>query len=303
MKVMKKFSKLVYILAALPLVLASCHKDTELNPTSIFTGEEPTVQNDFDRWILKNYTTPYNIEVKYRLEDKETDHKYNLAPAEYEKAIALAKLTRFLWLESYEELKGDAFIRTYCPKILNFIGSVAYQSGAVVLGTAEGGMKITLYNVNSLDIENPDIEFLNYWYFKTMHHEFAHILHQTKNYPTDFNEISLDYQSGSWVNLSDREALGMGFISNYASSEPQEDFVELISIYVTHDAAYWNAQLKLAETDEEGNPTDGREKIEAKFDIVTEYLATSWGIDINALRDIVQRRSALIGGLDLKSLN
>lgn len=276
-------------------MLVACHKDNQLNPNSIFTGEQTTVQNDFDRWLLKYYVEPYNIEVKYRLEDKETDHKYNLAPADYDKAIALAKLTKFLWLESYEELKGDAFIRTYCPKILNFIGSVAYQSGSVVLGTAEGGRKITLYNVNSIDIDNPDIEFLNYWYFKTMHHEFAHILHQTKNYTTDFNEISLDYQSGSWVNVSDQEALDMGFISNYASSEPQEDFVEMISIFVTHDATYWNNRINSASE-------EGKKKILAKFDIVVDYLATSWGIDIYELREIVQRRSALIGGLDLRTI-
>lgn len=295
MKLMKKIKTILYILVALPM-LAACHKDNALNPVSIFTGEQVTVKNDFDNWLMKYYVGPYNIEVKYRLEDKETDHKYNLAPAEYEKSIALAKLTKFLWLESYEELKGDAFIRTYCPKILNFVGSVAYQQGAVVLGTAEGGRKITLYNVNSIDVDNPDIEFLNYWYFKTMHHEFAHILHQTKNYPTDFNEISLDYQSGSWVNLDDKDALDMGFISNYASSEPQEDFVELISIYVTHDAAYWNSRLNSASA-------EGKAKIQAKFDLVRTYLTTSWGIDIDKLRDIVQRRSALIGGLDLKSLN
>ena len=51
-----------------------------------------------------------------------------------------------------------------------------------MLGTAEGGKKITLYEVNSLDFENVDIEVLNEYYFKTMHHEFAHILHQKRNY-------------------------------------------------------------------------------------------------------------------------
>lgn len=296
MMAMKQIVKLLYIVIALQFVFTSCHKDTALNPVSIFDGGKVAEQNDFDKWIYKNLTQPYNIEVKYRLEDKETAQIYNLAPADYNKAIALTKLTKFLWLESYEELLGDAFIRTYCPKILNLIGSVAYEQGSVILGTAEGGLKITLYNVNSLDVENPDIEFLNYWYFKTMHHEFAHILHQTKNYSTDFNEISLDYQSGSWVNLGDKEALDMGYISPYGSSEPQEDFVELISIYVTHDAKYWNDRLNSASA-------EGKAKIQAKFDIVRDYLLTSWGINIDDLREIVQRRSALIGGLDLVSLN
>lgn len=50
----------------------------------------------------------------------------------------------------------------------------------MVLGTAEGGMKITLYNVNDINPDKIDINLLNEYYFQTMHHEFAHILHQTK---------------------------------------------------------------------------------------------------------------------------
>ena len=119
-------------------------------------------------------------------------------------------------------------------------------------------MKIVLYNVNSIDPDNIDMEFLNYWFFNTMHHEFAHILHQTKNYPTDFNEISkADYQSSSWVNLSDEEALAMGFVNNYASSETQEDFVQTIAFYITMSDEAWADLLDqsiVMVTDENGDP-------------------------------------------------
>ena len=267
--------------------------DTIVSRDSIFDDDIAASQNEFDDWIKENLTDPYNIIVKYRFEDKESNTQYNLAPADYDKSIALAKLTKYLWIDSYEELMGKDFVCTYAPKILNFIGSVAYNSqGSVVLGTAEGGMKITLYNVNALDPDDLDIDFLNYWFFKTMHHEFAHILHQTKSYSTDFNLISLDYQSASWVNLDDQDALDMGFISPYASSEPQEDFVELISIYVTNTAAYWNSLVNSASA-------DGKAKINQKLDIVKDYLKTSWDIDIDKLRDIVQRRSGEIDTLDL----
>ena len=52
----------------------------------------------------------------------------------------------------------------------------------MVLGTAEGGKKITLYNVNDLNVKKINIEKLNNYYFETMHHEFAHILHQKRNF-------------------------------------------------------------------------------------------------------------------------
>lgn len=290
---MKKIQ--LIILCALTVMISSCSEEA-LDSKSIFDTMSPE-RNAFDAWILKNYTTPYNIDFKYRYDDKQTDNTYNLVPADYSKSVALAKLVKYLWIDSYEELTGKDFIRKYCPKMIQLIGSPAYNSqGSIVLGTAEGGLKITLYNVNMIDLAHLDVDQLNYWYFKTMHHEFAHILHQTKNYSTDFNLISKDYQSSSWVNLEEADALKMGFISSYASSEPQEDFVELISIYVTHDSSYWNSLLTQA-------GTDGSAIILQKFSIVKDYLSTSWGIDINKLRDIVQRRSGEIGTLDLTTLN
>lgn len=298
---MRKFS---YILIAVAgLLLASCtDRQSELDPNSIYGNETTKVENDFDRWLTKNFTDPYNIEFKYRWENRESDMDYNLSPADYDKSIALAKLVKYLWLDAYVEVAGNDFICTYSPKQFFLVGSPAYNpsSGSMVLGTAEGGMKIVLYNVNSLDVNNLDIEFLNYYYFKTMHHEFAHILHQTKNYSTDFNNItSSSYQSSSWVNIKDEEAHNMGFVTPYGSSEPREDFVETIAVYVTHDAEYWYENYENTENISE----EGAEYIATKLEFVRDYLKTTWGIDIDELRDVVQRRSADVETLDLTSLD
>lgn len=321
------------------LTMASCSEDS-LDEKSIFP--DPTTSNStaFDKWLEVNYQQPYNIQLKYRFEFKESDETKNLAPARYDKSVALAKLTKYLWLESYEELKGRDFIRQYCPKILHFIGSYGYNSGgSVTLGVAEGGMKISLYNVNNIDYNNPDIEFLNYWFFKTMHHEFAHILHQTKPYPTDFNEVSAaNYQSESWVNLEENQWLALGFITDYASRETQEDFVEIIANYITHDQEWWDEQLDLAvkytykgktsagaaieksfygteptaaeikaasiaKVESTDIDRSGRGYIVTKLDIVRDWLKASWDIDLDKLREIVQRRSANVKMLDLQTLN
>ena len=284
-------------IALATLSLWSCSED-DLDPNSIFGGTETgKVPNEFDTWLLDNYTTPYNIEFKYRFEDMESDDEYNLAPADYDKSIALAKFTKYLWLGSYEELLGPEFIRTYCPRLMFLVGSPAYNTqGSIVLGTAEGGLKITLYNVNNISLTSINVDQLNYWYFKTMHHEFAHILHQTKEYSTDFNEITpSNYQSTSWVNVSDQEALDMGFVSPYASSETQEDFVEIISIYVTHTAEYWDNLVGSASA-------EGQGYINQKLEIVKDYMTTTWGIDLDELRDIVQRRSQEVAQWDVNDL-
>ena len=290
---MKKY--IYTLLFAASIVLGACNED-KLDSHSIFNTESPE-RNAFDTWLLLNYIVPYNIQFNYKYIDKESDNTYNLIPAEYDKCVAMAKLTKYLWIDSYNELLGETFIKTYCPRMIQLIGSKAYNSqGSVVLGTAEGGLKITLYNVNELDVNNPNIDFLNTWFFKTMHHEFAHILHQTKNYSTDFNLISTDYQGPSWLNLeSDEVANTMGFVTRYASFSPDEDFVEIISNYITHDAGYWQNVLN-------NGGALGRIKLEKKFDIVRKYLKDSWSIDIDKLRDIVQRRSGSLSEVDLENL-
>lgn len=290
---MKKY--IYTLLFTASIVLGACSED-KLDSHSIFNTESPE-RDAFDTWLLLNYIVPYNIQFNYKYIDKESDNTYNLIPAEYDKCVAMAKLTKYLWIDSYNELLGETFIKTYCPRMIQLIGSKAYNSqGSVVLGTAEGGLKITLYNVNELDVNNPNIDFLNTWFFKTMHHEFAHILHQTKNYSTDFNLISTDYQGPSWLNLeSDEVANTMGFVTRYASFSPDEDFVEIISNYITHDAGYWQNVLN-------NGGALGRIKLEKKFDIVRKYLKDSWSIDIDKLRDIVQRRSGSLSEVDLENL-
>lgn len=272
----------------------SCSEDS-LDKESIFQDSK-VKENDFDKWIYKNYTLPYNINLMYRLQDIESDHDYTLAPADYDNSVALAHIVKYAWLEAYDEVAGVDFTRRFVPKMLHFIGSAAYESnGTMVLGTAEGGLKVTLYLVNSLQI---DRDFLNEYYFKTMHHEFSHILHQTKNYPTEFDLISeSNYVNGDWYLVDDSEAHQLGFVSPYAMCEPTEDIAEVTSVYITKTPAEWQAII-----DDAG--TDGAAIINQKLEIVKKYMESSWGIDMDKLRDCVQRRinDVVNGNVDLESL-
>lgn len=285
---MKK--SIFYFLFCLAALCCSCSED-EPGGASIF--DPSTIKrNSFDQWLLENYIHAYNIELKYRLEDMETDQSYNLVPATLENSIKISKLIKHLWLDAYDEVAGVDFMRTYVPKVILLIGSSAIDAEAQtqVLGTAEGGLMVTLYMINEL---NPaSIDSLNYYYFKTMHHEFAHILHQTKNYPKEFEKISTsDYSPTGWMNREEEETLALGFVSNYASSEPQEDFVEIIAVYLTGSEAEWQELLKKA-------GSTGAEIIQRKFNIVKNWLKNSWSIDIDRLRKVVERRSSEIGNLN-----
>ena len=169
-------------------VLAGCSED-DLKKTSAVL-DSPTVENDFDRWLAKNYMEPYNIDFKYRFKDVLGDMDYNLTPADYGQAIKLAKLTLHLTLQVYDEVTGNRqFISENFPKIVHVIGSPAYnENNNIVLGVAEGGKMMTLYQVNIIDylLSTKNIAQLNELFFKTMHHEFGHILHQTRPYRDAF---------------------------------------------------------------------------------------------------------------------
>lgn len=294
---------LIYLFAvALAGCFWSCDEDKP-GDDSIF-DTTPVEGSAFDQWLLYNYTYPYNMEFKYKMEDIEADMKYTLAPAEVDKSVALAKLVKYLWLEAYDEAAGIEFTRSYVPRIIHLIGSGAYNTNnTVLLGTAEGGLKITLYKVNDLNPNQVDVDDLNESYLKTMHHEFAHILHQTKNYSSDYKQITgAGYIGNEWSSNSQTLAIALskGFVSRYARYSADEDFVEMISIFVTHNQEYWDALLaaadKKATADQEKT---GKEYLLEKFEIVQHYLKNSWSIDIYELRSIIERRSKSIDKLDL----
>ena len=289
------------------LASVSCSDDS-LDSNSIFDTAR-TEQNDFDKWIQKNFTEPYNVDVVYKMDDNISDYDYDLAPAEYSQSVKLAKIIKHVWFSAYDEVAGVDFTRQLVPRTIHFIGSPAYNTnGTMVLGTAEGGLVITLYMVNYMDhfLSQEDyMDLLNEFYFNTMHHEFGHILHQKKPYDTNFQKITEGlYIGGDWNKHSEKEALQLGFISPYSRNEVNDDFVELIANYVTHDQAWWDEAVAEGNaTDEDGTTHNGGDILEEKLAIVKTYCKNSWGFDLDELRDAVQRRCKELSTMDLTTLN
>lgn len=308
---MKNFSKYFgYALAlAVATTFTACSED-DLDPNSIFDGEAQTEQNELDKWLMTNYVEPYNISFQYRYIDRESNLYYDVIPADYNKSVAMAKLLKHVWLDAYSTVAGDAFVKQYAFKVVQLIGSFEYNSdGSMTMGTAEKGLKIMLFGINDLDPDNVFVDAddphnqstnplnCNYYFFHTMHHEFCHILTQTKDYTTDFRSISVGkYHASDWQTLQNATVAPDGFVSAYASKEYNEDFAEIYSTYVTSSEDGWNKVLKMA-------GTDGTAIINQKLDIVRSYFTDSWGIDIDKIRAEVLKRSAEAPSLDLHTLN
>ena len=238
---------LLMIVAVTTLNITSCSDDDFTD--TIFPVKSEVLDRSLytfplDTFVKVNFLEPYNMRYLYKLQDIGSDMDYNLTPCSYDQSVNLAVLNKYLWYDVYRDYVGEQFLKTYSPRVIHVIGSPAYNptTGTIKLGTAEGGLKITLYNAESLKPD--DLENLNEYFFKTMHHEFSHILHQNVNYPVDFNLISSQfYNTASWQETPDSVVLGQGFVSSYASSQAREDWVETIANYIVKDSITWEGML------------------------------------------------------------
>lgn len=296
---MKEFFKYFSVAVIAVASLSACQKE-KLSETSVIKVYSAS-QNDFDKWLMTNYVNPYNIDFKYRFEMNESDLNYYTVPAGYDESIVMAHLVKYLCIDTYDEVAGVDFTRSYFPKMFFLIGEWEYRNnGTYILGTAEGGKKILLSGINYLyDVLGMGADALNYYYIKTIHHEFTHILNQTRNYPTDFGQITgAGYVADSWSEPPfNEEYLSNGFISAYAQHSPAEDFAEMLSIYVTNTAGYWDSLLQEAGAEQAS-------LITAKLDLVRNYMTTVWSIDIDKLRSVILRRQddVISGKVDLEDL-
>jgi len=303
---MKKVISKILLVFLISVILYSCRNEDVFTASIFDTTDTLNVNSatyQFDLWLRNSYLIPYNLDFRYKMQDVGSDMNYNLVPTSFVKSQQIAKLVKYLWFDAYGAVAGPEFLKENGPKIIHLIGSPAYNpiSGTILLGTAEGGIKVTLYRCNDIDPGN--VSQLNEFYFKTMHHEFAHILHQKKNYPVEFNQISKGlYNPLGWQDRTASEAATLGFVSPYAGSQIREDFVEVIANYLVKSDADWNAILVLASKPGVNNSgtvlpddgVDGKAIILQKLDMATKWLKNSWNIDIQRLRSEIMTRETHI---------
>ncbi|WP_406628421.1 putative zinc-binding metallopeptidase [Ornithobacterium rhinotracheale] len=286
----------IFLMLALSVFFASCGKD-EVNTNEDVVVFDKGYKSDFDKYLESIYTEPYNVRFVYKWDDKSVDQSYQLVPVKYENAVKMANLVKYLCLDAYEQVAPKGFLRTYFPKNITLIGSAGYRNnGTMILGLADSGVKITLFDINNLNTKN--VEALYARYFRTIFHEFSHIMHQTTDYPKEFRTISeKDYVGDSWNNAWKDEvsSLSRGFVSDYSSKEPNEDFVELLAHYVTFSPDRWEEMLNNA-------GDEGKAKLEKKMYIVKTYMKNVWKIDLDKLRNEVLSRATNLDNVDLDKI-
>lgn len=282
MKIMKLFKYYFYFI--LTAFLFSCSEE-DFNPDQniLGLGGDDVVQTEVDNWIHDNLVQDYNIDVKYKWDQSELDLNKTLVPIKEDLVVPVMNVVKKVWIEPYEMLVGANFIRQLAPKRYVLVGSPEYNSdGTIKVGEAEGGKKITIFRLNWFS--STDKELIQE-IMKTVHHEFGHTMHQTVMYPIEFKSITPGGYVTAWSNTDDSDAIKLGYISKYARSGPDEDFVEMISRIAVYGREWYEDRVAKAQAvyddpaQNVGMAYNPAEALRQKESMVVNYLKDTWGVD------------------------
>jgi len=269
------------------LIISSC-SDSSNNIEKSEIDTSTPILSELDLWLRSNFVAPYNIEVSYLWGASNTDIARFLYPMDENGVKRWSKTIKDTWIEPYNSLGGEDFIAKLTPRQIVYSGGFNYNpnSPTITLGIAEAGTRITFFNLDFLDYS--DVNSIRRP-LQTLHHEYGHILNQTIPFTDDFAIITPAEYTAQWFNLSQKEALDKGFITPYASSQPGEDFVEILANMLTNSQEDFDAIIALASP--EAQPI-----IRQKQKIVVDYFQENFGIDLFELQELTYQ--ALIDSLD-----
>lgn len=276
------------------LTLAGCRKDEISGNADDIPGLGGDVwtPTQIDAWLYENYTKPYNTDVKYKWSQTELSNINRfVTPVDEAKVIPVMKCLDSVLITPYETVTNADFMRRYLPRFIMLFGSAAYDSdGTRVQGQAEGEGRILLFELNNFRIKGmPGYQSQDSVgakrLFLIIEHEFGHTLHMNIMYPVEFKSITGSYTS-NWYNYTDGEANERGFISNYAMSGPDDDFVETLAILLVEGQTAFENRIANISSDA------GRAALLQKSDAVRNYLRNAWSIDFTTLQQ--QTRAAIV---------
>jgi substrate import-associated zinc metallohydrolase lipoprotein len=278
--------------------LASCKKESLGDVENIpGLGGDTWATTPIDTWINDSLTVPFNIAVKYKWDQFELSLNKTLVPPREDKIIPVLSAVKKVWIDTYIAETDSLFMKKYVPKFFALCGSASWNTdGTITLGTAEGGRKVVLYVLNDFRTKAmtgfvPSDSFNIKQMFHTIEHEFGHILHQTVMYPQAYKSISVGFYTSNWNNVSDRDANKDGFVTAYAESAPDEDFVEMIAMMLVEGKAGFDAIVNsIPAGTSTNNVTQAQaiSRLRQKEAIVVSYFKETWGINFYSLQTRVR---------------
>lgn len=275
--------KKIFLYLILLTVMVSCKKEKALNVDITKSNLDTYTKGRLDKWLEDNFLNPYNMEILYRFDRYQASIDKEIAPVIEDNVQPIMEGVDIIFIKPYLDVTSKRFLLPILPKEIALFGSGEYSDDQITLGTADAGRQINLYEVNSYD-KNNNLSVMGTperpAAFHTMHHEFAHILHQNVPVPPGYEEISSSYVGSAWVGSGNPASVakGLGFITRYARNNKDEDFAEMISTLLVEGQDYVDQYINTA--------TDplAIAKLRKKEQVVVDYYRTAHGIDFRMLQ-------------------
>lgn len=283
MKLLNTYKKIALFVGV--LTLAACaHED---QPSESQLNFNQPAKTELDKWIDANYVAPYNINAQYKWNQNTVDNSRYLFPPTINKVQPALEIVKQIWLMSYATIGGSDFVKKIAPREIVLVGGVNSNSnGTRTLGIAEGGQRITLFEVDNINKSNRAIvsEFIH-----TIQHEYIHILNQTKPFDEQaWGKITPSGYTATWHLETTQASRELGYITSYARSNVVEDFAETASIILISTKAEYAAILAGISSPK------ARADIQRKEAIVVQYFKDTFNMDFYALRDEAEKNTTYV---------
>ncbi|KAA6303093.1 MAG: hypothetical protein EZS26_000696 [Candidatus Ordinivivax streblomastigis] len=233
-----------------------------------------------DDWLDETFLLPYNIEIIYRWDAVRiyASVSKKITPVKVEKVQPMLSTLAKVWFAPFQLAAPYGFLQKHTPKTIVLAGSPEYAAdgNSMVLGTAEGAMRVLLTNVNDFD---PHSESVLKGYLHVIEHEYVHILNQSIDFSTEFKSLTRQfYDPTGWTDYdSEKEAYERGFLSRYSMTAPDEDFAEIVSLVLVNGVDWFENEVIPIAEDSEVNP-NAASALRRKVAIAEEYYKTAWDI-------------------------
>ena len=280
MKILKIYKVITVITGV--LLFSACAQEDQLTESQL--DYSVPVKTDLDKWLDASFLDPYNIKVYYSWNQNLVDNSRYLFPPTIDKVQPALEVVKTIWIDSYTKIGGSDFVKKIAPREFVLVGGVNRNStGTITLGLAEGGQRVSLFQVDYLNRSSREdvTEFIH-----TIQHEYVHILNQTKPFDVQaWAKLTPSGYTSSWYVEEIEDSRELGFVTSYARLNVMEDFAETASIILTSSKAEYDAIL--------ASVTDpvGKANIKKKEAIVVQYYKDAFNIDFYALRDEAQKNT------------
>lgn len=253
--------------------------------------EDAVENNSFINKYINDNFSPYNIIVKYKWDVNSTTNPY-LYPPEEKNIISLLKTIKSLWLDVYTNPKigGKDFIRNVSPReIYLYGGKNMYKNNrgelVEIISSSRGAIVMHIYRTDDFDANNKEkIRIL----MRMVHHAYAKLLIENKAFDKkSFSGLNISpykrweegatsaYHPDLYDISSPNGSYTNGYYSPAAQSNVEQDFIETLSVILTHSRSEIDEML--------GNTSENAKKVlKEKMNFMINYLKGNW--DINLLR-------------------